>query len=198
MTANQFRAALERLGLTQAEAARLLWSRPARRSLLGRGGSLNSALGCDRAAADGAFARLGAPPLWRDGGTLDIIASVGGALALVDLKTTTTGSAYPDSLIQLAAYKALWDENFPRERINGGLHLILLPKSGAAHVHKYYPSLHQYWSLFLAYRATYDIDRELSAPIKLAGSPIDEWSPRRVIRAQKPVPLIQPWQIAAE
>ncbi len=53
------------------------------------------------------------------GGTLDAIGEFDGNLALIDWKTSN--AVYSDYLIQLAAYRALWEENFPDHPISGGI-----------------------------------------------------------------------------
>lgn len=142
----------------------------------------------------------------RYGGTLDIMANVGNELGMVDLKTTSTGKPYPDHLVQLAAYKGLWDENYPTERLTGGFHLILLPKNGSKFAHYYYPQLRKAWSTFILYRQAYDMDRELADPRMLAGIPVAERSARRFVTAARPAavvaiaqkPRVSPWAVQAE
>jgi hypothetical protein len=127
----------------------------------------------------------------RYGGTLDNLAYINGELGLIDFKTTTTGKPYPDHIVQLAAYKGLWDENFPTERLTGGFHLVLLPKSGAKFEHFYYPQLRQAWSTFLLYRQAFDLDKTLLDPRVLGGTPVKEHR-RREIRTARAAPMVNP------
>lgn len=61
----------------------------------------------------------------RFGGTLDAIL-VQGKLALGDWKSSR--AVYADMLLQLAAYKVLWEENFQDRPIDGGFHLLRFSK----------------------------------------------------------------------
>jgi len=63
--------------------------------------------------------------LHKFGGTLDAIL-VQGKLALGDWKSSR--AVYADMLLQLAAYKILWEENFPDRPILGGFHLLRFSK----------------------------------------------------------------------
>jgi hypothetical protein len=123
----------------------------------------------------------------RYGGTIDIMATVGNELAMLDLKTTSTGKPYTDHLVQLAAYKGLWDENFPTEKLTGGFHLILLPKNGSKFAHYHYPQLRKAWSTFLLYRQAYDLDKELSDPRSLGGIPVGQHGRRETITVRPPM-----------
>lgn len=62
---------------------------------------------------------------YKFGGTLDAIL-VQGKLALGDWKSSR--AVYADMLLQLAAYKILWEENFPDRPILGGFHLLRFSK----------------------------------------------------------------------
>lgn len=61
------------------------------------------------------------------------------SLHICDWKTS--GGVYPDYLLQIAAYKELWDENFPENPITGGYHLVRFDKETAGFVHHYWPAL---------------------------------------------------------
>jgi hypothetical protein len=92
------------------------------------------------------------------GGTPDAI-MVGDELALGDWKTSN--SIYPDYLIQLAAYKVLWEENFPDRPITGGFHLCRFSKEHADFAHHYWSELDDAWEQFKLFRAAYDLDKRL-------------------------------------
>ena len=55
------------------------------------------------------------------GGTLDAIGIIANQLVLCDWKCAN--AVYPDHLYQLAAYKLLWEENYPEYPIVGGFNL---------------------------------------------------------------------------
>lgn len=75
------------------------------------------------------------------GGTLDAI-FIQGKLALGDWKTSN--HVYLDYLIQLAAYKLLWEENHPDQPIEGGFHLLRFSKQ--EHPDDPVSFSHHYWS----------------------------------------------------
>ena len=92
------------------------------------------------------------------GGTPDAI-MVRGELALGDWKTSN--GIYPDYLIQLAAYKVLWEENFPDRPITGGFHLCRFAKEHADFAHHFWSELDDAWEQFKLFRMAYDIDKKL-------------------------------------
>ena len=91
------------------------------------------------------------------GGCPDAIARINGKLCLIDWKTS--GGVYPDYLIQLAAYKQLWEEagNEPIE----GFHLCRFDKEYGDFAHHYFPELDDGWEQFKLFRAAYEIDKRL-------------------------------------
>lgn len=121
----------------------------------------------------------------RYGGTLDWLVKIAGKRALLDFKTCKSPvTVYPDNLIQLAAYKPLWQEHNIDRPINGGFHLLRLPKDGGAFGHFYYRDLATAQKLFLAYRKAYDVDQMIKSPGVLMGDAIPP--------APKPKPAPQP------
>ena len=95
---------------------------------------------------------------YRFGGCPDAVGEVQGELTLVDWKTSN--AVYPDYLIQLAAYKQLWEENNP-ERPLKGFHLCRFAKEHGDFAHHYYPKLDEAWRQFVLFREAYDIDKQL-------------------------------------
>ncbi|MBD3224847.1 MAG: hypothetical protein GF313_08965 [Caldithrix sp.] len=89
------------------------------------------------------------------GGCPDAIIIADGKLAVGDWKTSD--SVYPDYLIQLSAYKKLWEENFPDQPITGGFHLCRFGKKHADFAHFFWHELDDAWELFLLYRRAYDL-----------------------------------------
>lgn len=90
----------------------------------------------------------------RFGGTLDAML-VHGKLSLGDWKTSN--GLYPDHLLQLAAYKILWEENHPDMPIEGGFHLLRFSKEEGDFHHHYFGNLDEAARGFLMMRELYDI-----------------------------------------
>ena len=93
------------------------------------------------------------------GGCPDAIGEIDGELCLVDWKTSN--GVYPDYLIQLAAYKQLWEENNPDRPLTGGFHLCRFAKSHGDFAHHYYPDLSEAWEQFKLFLQAYEIDKGL-------------------------------------
>lgn len=93
------------------------------------------------------------------GGCPDGIGRANGELCLIDWKTSN--SVYQDYLIQLAAYKQLWEENYPDRLLTGGFHLCRFSKSFGDFSHHYYDNLDNAFRQFLLFREAYDIDKVL-------------------------------------
>lgn len=97
--------------------------------------------------------------VYRFGGTPDAVGEIDGKLCLLDWKT---GNAlYRDALIQVAAYKALWDENNPDRPITGGFHICRFSKDHGDFVHAHYDELADAWRQFVLLREAYEIDKQL-------------------------------------
>jgi hypothetical protein len=90
----------------------------------------------------------------RFGGTLDAVGVIGNELVLCDWKCAN--SIYADYLFQLAAYKLLWEENFPWHPIVGGFHLGRFARERGDFSHHYFPALDDEAETFLAMRSLYD------------------------------------------
>ena len=96
---------------------------------------------------------------FRFGGTPDAIGEIDGELCLVDWKTSN--AVYLDHLIQLAAYRHLWDVNNPERPLTGGSHLCRFAKTHGDFAHHYYPNLDDAWEAFKLMRRLYDITASL-------------------------------------
>lgn len=94
----------------------------------------------------------------RYGGTPDAIGIVSGDLCLVDWKSSN--SVYADYLLQLAAYKNLWNENNPDRQVQG-MHLIRFSKDHGDFSHRFYPELDQAWRAFVLCRELYELDKAI-------------------------------------
>lgn len=94
------------------------------------------------------------------GGCLDAVGlDSQGRLCLLDWKTSN--GCYPDYLIQIAAYGAMWNENNPTEPITGGYHLCRFSKEHADFTHHYWSELADALEQFILFRRAYDIDKIL-------------------------------------
>lgn len=96
---------------------------------------------------------------YRFGGTPDAIGFVNGALCLVDWKTSN--GVYADYLLQLAAYRVLWEENNPDRPLVGGFHLCRFSKEHGDFAHHYYRELDDGWRMFALLREAYSFDSVL-------------------------------------
>lgn len=94
---------------------------------------------------------------FRFGGTIDAIArEQDGRLSLLDWKSSN--AVYSDYLLQLAAYKELWDEN-NEEKITGGFHLVRFSKEHGDMEHRYWPELADAWTMFMYLSIAYQLDK---------------------------------------
>jgi len=96
---------------------------------------------------------------YRFGGTPDAIGLVDGELCLVDWKTSN--GVYSDYLLQLAAYRLLWEELHPDQPLTGGFHLCRFSKDFGDFSHHYYDELDSARQMFIHLRAAYEFDKEL-------------------------------------
>lgn len=96
---------------------------------------------------------------YRFGGCPDWILETPKGLAIGDIKTSK--GIYVDYLIQVAAYKQLWEENYLDEPITGGFHICRFSKDFPDFDHKYCAELDDAWDQFTLLRRAYDIDKEL-------------------------------------
>jgi hypothetical protein len=93
--------------------------------------------------------------VWMYGGTLDAML-VGGKLSLGDWKTSN--AVYMDHLLQLAAYRNLWEEHFPEQPIHG-LHLLRFSKEGGDFAHHFWSELKFAWEMFRHLRISFELDK---------------------------------------
>ncbi len=102
--------------------------------------------------------------VYRFGGTVDAIALDDGKYCLLDWKTS--GGVYTDYLLQLAAYKALWDEHNPNKIITGGFHLCRFSKEHGDFEHRYWPELSDAWEMFKLLVPAYELDKKVKSRAK--------------------------------
>jgi hypothetical protein len=100
---------------------------------------------------------------YRYGGTFDAVGYVDDELCLLDWKSG--GSVYADYLIQLAAYKQLWEENEGGSL--AGFHLLRVGKELGDFHHHYWPaaSLSFAWEAFVKMRELYELDKRLKKAV---------------------------------
>jgi hypothetical protein len=96
---------------------------------------------------------------YRFAGTPDAIGLINGQLCLVDWKTSN--AVYADYLVQIAAYRQLWEENYPERPLVGGFHLCRFSKDYGDFAHHYFRELDNAWQMFMHLRAAYEFDKEL-------------------------------------
>jgi len=94
------------------------------------------------------------------GGTPDAIALDGkGRLVLLDWKTSD--GVYSDHLVQLGAYRMLWNEIHPDNPLTGGSHLCRFAKQHGDFAHHFFPDLSKAERQFVLFREAYENDKEL-------------------------------------
>lgn len=96
---------------------------------------------------------------YRYGGTIDVLWRDSLGLCVGDWKSAN--GVYTDNLLQLAAYKILWEENHPEEPITGGYHLARFSKDHGDFEHRYWPDLKEAEEEFLLLARCYEIDKTL-------------------------------------
>lgn len=96
----------------------------------------------------------------RFGGCPDAIGmDTQGRACIIDFKTSS--GVYTDYLLQIAAYKHLWQINNPDLPITGGFHLCRFSKEHADFAHHFWNELDDAWALFKLLRQAYDLDKLL-------------------------------------
>lgn len=100
------------------------------------------------------------------GGTPDAIGEIDGKIVLLDWKTSN--GVYQDYIIQLAAYKHLIECGVRMDTgeslgltINGGAHLLRVPKEYPDFDHRFFGDLTDAWRQFELFREAYEIDKVL-------------------------------------
>ena len=86
------------------------------------------------------------------------------ALCLLDWKTSA--AIYADYVLQLAAYKILWEENYPDHPLGGGFHIARFAKEEGDFGHFFYPALDHEAETFLQMRKLYDMIKQVEKRVK--------------------------------
>lgn len=93
------------------------------------------------------------------GGTLDCPCIINGKHSLFDWKTS--GGVYPDYVIQIMAYKNLWEENFPAKPLTGGIYLLRIDKEDASWAFHYWQDVPDAWEAFKHLRELHSLRQKL-------------------------------------
>ncbi len=98
------------------------------------------------------------------GGRLDAIGESADGLIMLDWKTSN--SVYADYILQLAAYKILWEETHPDHPLVGGFHLCRFAKEEGDFSHHFFPKLDFEVETFLAMRELYSKVKKVEKRVK--------------------------------
>ena len=79
-------------------------------------------------------------------------------LTILDWKTAA--KLYSDNIIQLAAYKYIYEEAHPRQTIVGA-HLLRFSKETSDFHHVFFEDLQEPWEQFVRLREAYEVDKHL-------------------------------------
>jgi hypothetical protein len=93
------------------------------------------------------------------GGTPDWILETPRGYAIGDIKTSK--AIYRDMLLQVAAYKILWEENHPDKLITGGFYICRFSKDFPDWECRHYGELKDAEEQFLLLNKAYALDKEL-------------------------------------
>lgn len=94
---------------------------------------------------------------FRYGGTPDCIGYANGELCVIDWKTSK--GIYPDHIVQVAAYRQLWNEGrveHDPQLAGRGAWIVRLDKKTGLLVPKHFPDITRGWELFKSFRTAYD------------------------------------------
>lgn len=94
----------------------------------------------------------------RYGGTPDVF-FVHGKRTLGDWKSSD--KIYPEYMVQLAAYRELWNETHPNDLCEPGGHLLRFDKTHGDFHHHFWRDLDEAWEAFKHMRALYDLMKGL-------------------------------------
>ena len=84
-------------------------------------------------------------------------------LCILDWKTSA--GIYSDYLLQIGAYRILWEENHPDQPITGGFHLLRFAKENADFHHHFWNELDDAKEMFILLARAYEIDKKLKKRI---------------------------------
>jgi hypothetical protein len=109
----------------------------------------------------------------RFGGTLDAVAELNGRVCLVDFKTSN--SMHPEHLIQMAAYRHLWERGvlfehpdiFVKRDPFESIEILRFSKQGGDfhHAHYRHERLDKPWTAFQLLRQLYDLKKDIESMV---------------------------------
>jgi len=95
---------------------------------------------------------------YRFGGTIDaMVRDRDGRVCVADWKTS--GKIYEEALLQVAAYRILWEEN--RGPVEGGFHVVRFSKEDGDFGHRYYSDLSDAEEMFVHLVAAYELGKRV-------------------------------------
>ena len=103
-------------------------------------------------------------PEYAFGGTIDAIATVkepGSPMETILLDWKTSKAIYPDYLVQLAAYRLLWNHHNPKRTVRTG-HIIRIDKESATIADHMFQDFEAAEDLFLLLREAYELIGKVS------------------------------------
>lgn len=100
---------------------------------------------------------------YRFGGTLDGVV-IKARRSIADWKTSN--ALYADYLMQVAAYRLLWNENFPDMPAEDECHIVRFSKDYGDFEHRYFQSIGDAEQAFLALAAAYPLVDALKARVR--------------------------------
>ena len=100
----------------------------------------------------------------RFGGRFDAVAKqTDGRYVMIDFKT---GSLYLEHLLQVAAYRLLWNESYPQFELTDAAHLLSFRRETADFSHSYFGGLDDETDAFLRMRGLYDRVKKIEKRVK--------------------------------
>ena len=101
---------------------------------------------------------------YRYGGKFDAVArQPDGSLVIFDFKT---GGLYADHLLQVAAYRMLWNENYPDRELVDGAHLLSFRRETADFGHHYFGGLANEENVFQTMADLYTLVKMIERRVK--------------------------------
>ena len=80
---------------------------------------------------------------------------------MVDYKSSTSGRLYPESLVQVAAYRHLFEDAFPDKPLDGGTYILTFHRETGDFRASWFADLNDAWAAFLSCRSLYSLREKL-------------------------------------
>jgi hypothetical protein len=100
--------------------------------------------------------------VYQYGGTFDATL-IGDDKRRVICEYKTASGLYPEHLLQIAGYAALWNENFPEKPITGGHYVLRFNRDYGDFTASWFGELEDAWQAFLRCRELYDLRAKVKA-----------------------------------